>query len=499
LNTDAAEKSPMCVDDAPLSSPRSSPLSAARDRRRVTAHARGTHLHAAVAVSLLGVSLGCTGPAGDDAGEQADAGDAGTIACTVTLDDADGAVALGAGATAKFEIAGDEGVLSVTAPSTFTARIEGETLFVTAPNDANANGTVVVERDCGGAVASVELALTVRALVFEKLPSWSGGTTGPLGREYFSMRIDPVRPDKLIVHGGFHYVPAQFTIAWDSWIYDLVDQSWVAATQVGDPPHYAGGTLAVVAGDSTAYLYGGIGKVNDGYILPFSLAKVQVGETSLRFDAVSPSGAPANGDYQPAFFYDAPRARFVAIGGQGAAGTHMNVKVFDPAGAAWGSLAVAPGNTPSGRTGFFWVHDERTERFIVFSGEQGGPDWACNCAQDTWSLSLSEDPPTWRMLTAENPPGRRNGTYALDPLSHRMLIWGGTSNGQDTEPGLFALNLEEGNENWVELPTTGGAPIRSSGAMVFDAPRSRMLVGFGNDSIVGAHEDLWAIDVRPRD
>jgi hypothetical protein len=451
--------------------------------------------------TLLIGALGCPGDAGDDAGETIDAGDdGGTVACTVALDDDDGAVALSAGATATFAVSGDEGQLTVTAPSSFIASIDGEMLVVTAPTLLDASGTLVVLRDCGGATSTVELALSVRPVAFTQLPTWTPGTNGPPGREYFAMRTDPVRPDNLIVHGGFHYEPEQFTIAWDSWIFSFVDETWTSAQQIGAPPQTGGASLAVIAGDTNAYLYGGIGEEGENFILPFTLSKVQIGPDSLRFTAVNPTGAPATGDYQPAFFYDAPRGRLIAVGGQGVSGFHMDVKAFDPASEAWASVAVAAGDAPTGRNGFFWVYDDVTERFVVFSGEQGGPDWACNCAEDTWALSLDEDPPVWReIVAADAPPGRRNGTFALDPLSHRMLIWGGTSDGQTTQPGLFALNLDEGNETWVELPTTGDAPIRSSGAMVFDAPRARMVVGFGNDSIVGAHEDLWGVDIRPRD
>ncbi len=89
--------------------------------------------------------------------------------------------------------------------------------------------------------------------------------------------------------------------------------------------------------------------------------------------------------------------------------------------------------------------------------------------------------------------GRRNGTFALDPLHHRLLVWGGTSDGRVTREGLLAFDLDRGHEGWSEVPTEGDAPARSSGGMVFDGQRQRMLVGFGNGARV--YTDLWSLEL----
>ncbi len=328
-------------------------------------------------------------------------------------------------------------------------------------------------------------------------PSWTPGDDGPPGREYFAFWRDPDDEDTAFVFGGFHYEPVQFTIANDLWSYNLNTGGWNELENTGAPLQ-AGGGFALGA-DGRGLYYGGLAEDAAGnFDIPFALHTIAPDAAEV-FSPVSPSGAPASASYQPALLYDAARERFITVGGQGLSGTHLDVAAYAPAANTWSSVDTGGLDDPDGRTGFFWAWDAPTERLIVFSGERGGGQGGgCNCAQDTWALELGEDPPRWSLIDdgSSGPPGRRNGAYALDPVGHRLLVWGGTNDGATTQPGLWALRLDRGKERWDEVPTESdgdGPAIRSSGGMIYDEARDRMVVGFGNDSIVGARNDLWSL------
>jgi hypothetical protein len=354
---------------------------------------------------------------------------------------------------------------------------------------------VTLQAACtAGGTVEAQTTVEVQPLAWTPLARWTPGDDGPPAREYFSMWINPLEPDRLWLFGGFHYEPRQFTTAWDLWSYELDREVWVEERSAGEPPHLAGGGLAVIPGEVAAFHYGGLG--GGGSELPFSLYRFEhSGLPTWR--PVTVADAPEDGTYQPAFFHDPRRGVFLTIGGQGPSRTHMDIRVFDPAALTWTPLAPAPGPAPSGRTGFFWAYDPETERFIAFGGEQGGQDSGCNCAQDTWALELAEDPPRWVQLAGpQDPPiGRRNGAYALDPLGHRLLVWGGTADGRTSFPGLYALDLDRGHEAWTLVESERPPPARASGGAVYDAARSRLLMGFGNGERVYA--DLWSLPLAP--
>ena len=81
-------------------------------------------------------------------------------------------------------------------------------------------------------------------------------------------------------------------------------------------------------------------------------------------------------------------------------------------------------------------------------------------------LALSELRSLLPVLLAgpQDPPiGRRNGAFALDPLGHRLLVWGGTADGATAFPGLYALDLDRGREAWHRVTTEGAPTVRAAG------------------------------------
>lgn len=428
--------------------------------------------------------------------------DAAVPPCTVAVVDSEdnrvNEISLGAGARRTLRLEGDGWASAeLTLPANWRGALAGQELEVVAPYDAGpAAEALVVTAACDQErTARAELTLTTEPVRFTELQPWTPGTSGPPGREYFSMWIDPRTPDRLWVYGGFHYRPRQFTPAQDVWSLDLTSEVW---TRHPDGPATAlpGAGLAFHP-DGHLVRYGGLnlGQLQTNEQTPFVLQQIDTGTAGLTFQELSPATPPSSGDYQPSFFFHPGTDRFYAVCGLNEwDGAHCKVHSFSAVAGDWVEEQVT-GEAPPGRSGHFWAYDPATDRLVVFSGEAWPQTAGCdNCLHDTWALELSSTPLRWTRLAADAPEiGRRNGSFALDPINHRFLVWGGTNDGRNAYPGLFALDLTPGSEAWYEVPIEGDAPPRSSGFAVFDGARQRVLAGFGNGARV--YTDLWAIDL----
>lgn len=351
---------------------------------------------------------------------------------------------------------------------------------------------LLINYSCGDFVEQREVPLQARALAFTPLAPWTPGATGPLAREYFSMWVDPLAPDRLWLYGGFHYVPRQFTTGHDVWSLDLVNEAWTAHAD-GPERGLPGAGLARLP-DGRVYRYGGLNfnAIPNERDTPFVLHRVDTSTAGLSFTEPSVRGR-AYGDYHPSFFHHPRTNKLYAVCGlNDQVGAHCDVSAYDPVAETFTAVTVT-GPAPIGRNGHFWAYDQATDRLIIFSGEgYPGTNNCRNCQQDTWALELGTTPFRWVQLTASGAPvGRRNGAYVLDPLHHRLFVWGGTPDGRNSAPGLWALDLTPGQEAWHEVPTTGDVRVRTSGAAVYDGARRRLLFGFGNNPTPLA--DLWAL------
>lgn len=374
---------------------------------------------------------------------------------------------------------------------------ESGTLVVRPPYGSSGKGDgdarFVLRAHCADGTADATIHVIARPLVFEQLAPWSGGE-GPPAREYGAMWIDE-EADRLFVHGGFHYEPTHFTLAWDTWAMDLATGAWSAITPATAPPKLAGGRVAPVPGERAVLLYGGVADDNDS---PYSLVRFDYAEDALRWTD-EPLAAPwPRGDYTGAFIQDPKRNRYLSVcGANQLDGPHCNVSAYYPNGdepGHWEWVETAIGDQPGGRYGFFFAYDEETDRVIVFSGQSDERDVI---AQDTWALELGETPARWVRLSGGETPrpiGRRNGAYMLDPDGHRLFVWGGTPDGWETSPGLWVLPLGRGEETWQRVNVLGQPDERSSAMATWDAKRRRMIVGFGNTN-EAVYADLWTLSL----
>lgn len=346
---------------------------------------------------------------------------------------------------------------------------------------------IAVTSACG---ATATLRIGIAPIVHEVLPVWADGD-GPDAREHPVMWIDPNDADRLLLFGGFSFVPRQFTVVSDLWAYDFEASTWTSVATV-DAPELAAGRLAIDPATGIGHYDGGSDQNNAS---PFSLRTLDTSVSPAAWTSVAPVGAPAEG----ASLHGFVRAgdRYLSIGGFRGRGPSNAVFVYDQAAGTYESLTVA-GDPPSARYGFFVTYDEPNDRVIVYGGAQNpAPGNSVNPASDTWALELAEDPPRWRMLIdgAEGPPGRRNGCSAHDVAHRRFFVWGGTPDARSTAPGLWVLDLDRDAEKWTQILPEMDGVVRASCSGTYDEKRNRLIFGFGNNT-QGIYADLVAVNLQ---
>jgi hypothetical protein len=101
----------------------------------------------------------------------------------------------------------------------------------------------------------------------------------------------------------------------------------------------------------------------------------------------------------------------------------------------WVDLS-SPG--PPARGSHSLVYDSRNQRALLFGGRSG-----VVLFDDVWLLDSQEEPPSWQELTFSPPipQARSEHTAIYDPVSHRMVIFGGLI-GPVGQPSFV-------NETWV--------------------------------------------------
>ncbi|WP_028592022.1 S-layer homology domain-containing protein [Paenibacillus massiliensis] len=214
--------------------------------------------------------------------------------------------------------------------------------------------------------------------------------------------------------------------------------------------------------------------------------------------------------------------------------------LMSQAGATSASLATTenyvwteryPTTLPQARTAPLMAYDPRSEKILMFGGYVGGSAIRVN---DTWTW----DGENWEQLhPTVTPPARSGGGMAYDPISNRIIMYGGdgrtnflgdtwTWTGTDWQeltpsasPGLrgvpymatdekndnivfFGGQSQTGptNETWVwdggnwvqQAPSTSPTP-RAFGQMAYD-PANQNLVMFGGNSSGGFLNDTWTWD-----
>lgn len=363
----------------------------------------------------------------------------------------------------------------VTVPAGAEATLEGDVL-VYRPGFESLGAAAVVELEfaCGGSTATMPVQVPVTGQVRWGTPVTWAAAAGPDAREHPSLFIDPAAPDVLWLYGGFSFVPRQFTVVNDLWRLDLKTNAWTKVDAV-DAPLLGGGRIAGGARAGEFMLFGGQTPTND---LSDEVYRFDVTSSPVRFERVDTTG-PAPAATLGAVVLDTDRRRLISFGGFAGADVSNAVHTLSlDAPRVWRAVST-PGAGPSPRYGFFAARDG--ERLVVFSGAQrpAGND-PINAAGDAWALDVATLEWTKLADATSDAPGRRNGCGAIDPATRRLFIWSGTPDGTSAVPLLSVLELGRATPGWSRVSTPNTPTARGSCSAIIDAPRRRMLFGFGN-------------------
>lgn len=367
--------------------------------------------------------------------------------------------------------------------------VEESALRVRASYAARGDARFGVTLAGSGGSTRYDIDVRIEPLSVREHAAWAKGD-GPAAREHGTFFFDEQGKQAFLLYGS-GYEPQFEDLLSDAWRF-VPGQGFQRIEPKGEPPPPAGSRrVAWVESERAAYLYGGYGGEKGREVLQ-DLYRARVEGESLTIEKIEQVNAPPARSLH-AFVYDPPSQTFALFGGFGGSALGVQGDTWtmriEGGKAVWTEHVLV--ESPEPRYGSFYGYDAESRRMVVFSGARAptAKD-PIRAAADTWTLDLSGSTPVWRAIEVEGaPPGRRNGFGVVDPEGGRLLVMGGTSNGQTTEPGLFFLDLSPGHERWEEANVDSLPAWRSSG---FGAAGGGALwMGFGNGSAI--HRDLFAL------
>jgi hypothetical protein len=154
---------------------------------------------------------------------------------------------------------------------------------------------------------------------------------------------------------------------------------------------------------------------------------------------------------------------------------------------------LTPSGGPSARQGATAAYDPNSNRMIVFGGYNNLP------FSEVWVLSNANGTggtPVWTQLAPGGtiPPPRDFQSTVYDPVSNRMVVFGGIDVGQllnDTWTLSFANGLG-GTPSWSSEAPSPSIPTGEARTAVYDATGNRMIV-FGGLTGNGYSNATWTL------
>ncbi|MGD8415025.1 MAG: kelch repeat-containing protein [Candidatus Latescibacterota bacterium] len=135
------------------------------------------------------------------------------------------------------------------------------------------------------------------------------------------------------------------------------------------------------------------------------------------------------------------------------------------------------------------VHDQSTDRFLVFGGRD--VDW--NILDQTWQFDV--DSRAWSQIeTSHSPGGRFMHNMVYDRCNGRVILFGGFD-GETSLGDLWSFDPEL--NTWGELDAVDGPPPRQLHAMAFDSVGNRLIVfggRFQRGRELRQYGDTWVFD-----
>jgi hypothetical protein len=232
-------------------------------------------------------------------------------------------------------------------------------------------------------------------------------TTGPSARRSALLAFDPLRNETVLFGGGSSTLATAETWAWNG-------TTWTQRTLATSPSPRFPGAMAFDSARGKVVMYGGSDATyTTNYSDSWDWDGANWQPTQLR---------RADGDWNPgardghAMAYDPRAERVVLHGGETASGCQQDVWSWN--GTEWTIHLAQSGSVPSARTGAQLIHDNGTNRMLLFAGGCG-----TSYTNDLWQLSL----PTFaRVNSYGSACVGSNGPLALAVVNSSLPVIGQT-------------------------------------------------------------------------
>jgi hypothetical protein len=295
--------------------------------------------------------------------------------------------------------------------------------------------------------------------------------------------------DTFVLFGGRDIGDYYSFIAYnDTWSYDYDTNSWQNRSPV-DTPYAVLPAYAYDPVDEVTLLFG-TGPdclINETWSYSAS---------ANLWSNLQPANAPPYRAFSSAA-YDSQSDRLVVYGGFADMDRLVIVNEtwsYDFKSNAWTNLTVAYSPPPA--YAHTMVYDSESDRIIMF----GGFSMERGFLNGTWSYDLDSN--TWTNRTPLlSPPARNGASTVYDPISDRVLIFGGYAVNEYFEPVTYddMWEYDYDANSWSEINQLARPPARLLAHMAID-PLTRTIVlygggsydGFGNPVCLG---DTWVVQL----
>jgi N-acetylneuraminic acid mutarotase len=211
---------------------------------------------------------------------------------------------------------------------------------------------------------------------------------------------------------------------------------------------------------------------------------------------LSPEGTLPSARYGHAMAYDSSNGLLILFGGTGGQQPDPfdDTWAYDPVADTWIPLNPS-GTLPAGRYTHAMVYDPVTERVIMFGGDYnsgGNPDGTGQLFDDTWAYDATAN--TWTNLNPSGavPSARAAHTMAYDPGTRRLIMFGGFDDSGSRLNETWAYDPVA--NNWTELLPSGTLPLGRAGHCVVYHPSSSLMIVFSGENAGNVLNDTWAYD-----
>ena len=258
------------------------------------------------------------------------------------------------------------------------------------------------------------------------------------------------------------------------------DSRWLSLTQVEGPPRRIGPVMTT-APDGRVLLFGG--EPGLGSATKFSDAWLFNGRIweRLATPALLPRVA-AEG------VYDTARDRVLIFGGETNGFVFVNnMESFD--GTTWTTLSTSG---PSPRLQHGMAYDPVNDRVVVFGGLARLTSGGVGRSNETWIFNPTNDGWTQVATSTTGPTPRTNAGMTYDPISGRVLMFGGLDDNQELDD---MWSFDVATQSWTQLRPAHIPPARFWTRMIFAPDRGQVVLFAGTPRGSGARfDDTWEWD-----